>query len=753
MKTRQTEFEEKLKAMKDQFGEGWGLVDEWATQNRKFRPSPPYDDFPNEDVPIDKFPKASWQTDFDYVGHYIDEGRNLVQRMKNAIYTEYGHSSKKQDGSTIGKAAMIVRNAMFGVLHHDPDQPVNKNNEAIDPKTNATLPGVAHMSPEAWNALVKKILHAMMTAGNLFVVVAGDDAAAGHGNNFIQSSIMQFYYFLEPVFHELGVNLVARNMAQKDKSVIYQAMGGGDLYGEIDVLLYSSTYAGETDGTRDLLYRQAILSGERVPIILTDKPGNLKTESSNTAWIGNLQPGVGICGDRKDGICDFEKHNSVCWVPRTDIEPPTPQDKDISPGAYPGVYKHQFEARKLTMMFLHAIEDALDQWNDLSQDSFPLRDEYWHIDDMDTKVRDALRESDKISDCERMIPKSLWGLCRVELHGFTEWTPVVEPEARRMIKLLHGDMNVSHYKVDTYYWDVDLLPIEWKPDFDVHAIPLVTSVKAKDEDEFDIHLLYDRVKDKPDANGANTDGVRTRERRLLADTFFSTEQEAHHLPATTESSMATSETTGTSLPFGQQPHSRLRQLQKKTPKHLPVGKGWVVRNAVTGYCDGSAQSMCGRFNTSTCLMAGHNDYTNSGFMGDDVSGWLVLRIPAVKMGILLARFEILGPNVNKRTEGWTKVDNGATEGNDGGDRTRHRQLQEFTFEFAIDGQITTWDAERFDKEAIPIADDMKLHWLMKEMGETGDVGSDDGTNIELSIRITSKKPRSVGILLTHIYYA
>ena len=43
----------------------------------------------------------------------------------------------------------------------------------------------------SYGGLTQRLLHAMMTNGEFKVVLAGHSAAAGHGNNFNQSSIIQ----------------------------------------------------------------------------------------------------------------------------------------------------------------------------------------------------------------------------------------------------------------------------------------------------------------------------------------------------------------------------------------------------------------------------------------------------------------------------------------------------------------------------------------------------------------------------------
>ena len=91
----------------------------------------------------------------------------------------------------------------------------------------------------------------------------------------------------------------------------------------------------------DLFNKQAILKGERVPIIFTLFPNDIAKESGGKAWIGDNLPAKDIipkteseeqakalpwamryqdCTEDANGLCfgndQVEKYNSVCWVPR-----------------------------------------------------------------------------------------------------------------------------------------------------------------------------------------------------------------------------------------------------------------------------------------------------------------------------------------------------------------------------------------------------------------------------------------------------
>jgi hypothetical protein len=84
-------------------------------------------------------------------------------------------------------------------------------------------------------------LHAMMTNDKFTVVLGGHSAAAGHGNHFRQSYMMQFHQVMAPVFSRFGVKLVTRNLSQGGLGTIQNAMGMKSLYGDdIDLLLWDT---------------------------------------------------------------------------------------------------------------------------------------------------------------------------------------------------------------------------------------------------------------------------------------------------------------------------------------------------------------------------------------------------------------------------------------------------------------------------------------------------------------------------------
>ena len=78
----------------------------------------------------------------------------------------------------------------------------------------------------------RKLLHSMISNDEFYYVMGGHSAAAGHGNNFHQTYLMEFANIMEPVLHKLGVRLIARNLAMGGYGTLHFSLGAATLYGE-----------------------------------------------------------------------------------------------------------------------------------------------------------------------------------------------------------------------------------------------------------------------------------------------------------------------------------------------------------------------------------------------------------------------------------------------------------------------------------------------------------------------------------------
>lgn len=379
------------------------------------------------------FPKKSWQTDPKYLGEFLVQAKDLVHRVKEGIYTEYGwgilaeHSVKERDEK------VARRDRDFGVIT---EKFRIENGTAFEPRSNRRMDGIAYMNEPAWEALVRKILHAMMTSGDFFVVSAGP-ASSYLGNNFFQSSVMQFNYIMEPVLDKLGVRLISRNMGM-DTSVLNSAFGGADIYGEADIFMYQGEP--ESASIMDFLHRQTVLSGDRVPILLTPSAELISASTEDKVWVGNLQPGASFCSESRlengkfivpkiksckyvscspDAASRCDKHNSVCWVDRVDVSLEMAQQNQGVGWEHQGLPNYntqKLEGRKLAMLVLHALDEALGRWADHTTGGIlPLPSELWHVGDSYQEVREIVRTSDS-TECGQLLRKLDRSLCHMALH-------------------------------------------------------------------------------------------------------------------------------------------------------------------------------------------------------------------------------------------------------------------------------------------------------------------------------------------------
>ena len=163
--------------------------------------------YPNRDIPSNEFPASAWQTDGDYVNNFLDSAKQLIQIAKNAIYEEYGYDAPQN-------------NSGFDMFQlHIIDETNNKN------KSLRHMLGTGGWATKSsFENLKKRLLHAMFTNDKFTVVLAGGSDVLGYGNHFLQSYIMQFHTIMEPLLQNLGVQLITRNLGQKDMGTLHSLL-------------------------------------------------------------------------------------------------------------------------------------------------------------------------------------------------------------------------------------------------------------------------------------------------------------------------------------------------------------------------------------------------------------------------------------------------------------------------------------------------------------------------------------------------
>mmetsp|Transcript_23939 Transcript_23939/g.51692 ORF Transcript_23939/g.51692 Transcript_23939/m.51692 type:complete len:928 (+) Transcript_23939:79-2862(+) len=695
--TEQQEWKQKLQDIRDNYGY-WDFKDDYKEKNKgKDRPVVDWATVVGEkkklgEVDKDDFPKDAWQTDDEYVTNVLNQGKKLIKRVQDGIYEEYGWESADDQRNKGGI--------------HIPD--------ATTGGGSAVKGGVAWMYEKSFNALVKKLLNAMMTNDHFFVTLGGHSAAAGHGNNFHQGYMMEFQHIMEPVFDRLGMVLVSANLAQGGMGTLQAALAGTGIYGfERDFVLWDSSMTEKDGKAQDLFMRQALLSGQRVPILFDMGGGKASMEKIRNeagAHFGGVSGG-GLNPKFKNATTfNFaeNKYNAACWTDRVDIKP------DVQyPGFggqaswHPGNWVHQSTARKISLLFLHAMDEALTLWEKAaSSDGNPLDGKHWHLQSEEDTIRDTLKKANATNtECGKLfdfIPR----VCTSPMKGAAEWAPRHNPDHSSIRSLVKPAPN-------GYVPGVIDIQEQAYPGRDPH-IPTQRVFKG----EVDVAAIARSLAPR-----------NSKRRRSLSSTNSLGAYHGRYLDVDSVSDKAAAPGESKIIP----------------------GEGWTGKGHPAGFCDGTSNAICYREKSSHCLMSGHNDARGM-MQGDGLSGWLVLELKDVTEGIFMARMESYHPyNSNKRTEGWKAVNNGRDDGRRKLKAPPPPLLPTFLFEVAVNGVIqSSWNSTEYQAQCHYISYNNAIcvlwddeQWPLKNEKE----------DVEFAIRLGGDGSRADMMALTHVYYA
>ena len=623
----------------------WELVDDKAASRPK---DDMYDPYPNRDIPFDKFPAGAWQTDKDYLTKYFDQGLKLVDRALEAILEEYGHSKTHEPDKSFEERSAMFQLSMNG--------PANAHNGGWS-------------NEKSIKGLSRRVLHALVTNDSFHAVMGGHSAAAGHGNQFKQSYMMQLHKTVEPVFGMLGVSFKAQNFGRGGLGTLQSSMAMRDEYGDdLDFLVWDS---GMTEGRDsravDMFHRQSLLSGRKVPFLFGgDQNMMMNYHEKADADVGQyLDAMIGIpevtgeeqaetipyaaryikCNAEHNYLCGANKFHANCWVDRDDVTPPVKQSE--KPGSqvkwHPGNRWHQLIGRIMAFTILQATKTALTQWKDAPD--FKLADSDWHMtayyQNIQTKVL-AINDS----SCHQGFKEVSTRFCDLPVHGRTEFTPRNNPDVTSLISIMK--VNDEGYRP---YCDKE--PLYRGPD-------VFNEYTAVPEGETDVTAIV--------SLGRTLEGQR-------------------------------------------------RQLQETQEP----GRGWLQIGCFPGYCDGTYNAECARPKDSTCLLSGQSD-SRSMIIFDSFSGWGMFELSDFQHGLIGAHFQTWHfPGENTLTADWKTIDGkrrllrGNSTNNDynttadwrindgvpydAEEEERQRRLKpmpplycdEFALDFSIDGKVTTWN--------------------------------------------------------------
>jgi hypothetical protein len=261
---------------------------------------------------------------------------------------------------------------------------------------------------------------------------------------------------MKPIFERLGVKLITRNISFGGMGTVHSAMGSRDILGkEIDLILWDS---GMTENGNqphiDLFMRQALIAGNRVPIIWGAGNWDLlklfhETVDADVGEFGNGFAGIEAvrdeahaleipwaarfikCVDERAELCKDDRFAATCWIDREDGIKPEEGQKVRLDGQvrwHPGWRVHQLQGRVLAFAVLEGLEVAVNRWMEgtmskfddtdlfLSFNSFPLitilfhvsagqplDDDYWHVTDYYDNIRNKVKNLDpSVGECYRI---------------------------------------------------------------------------------------------------------------------------------------------------------------------------------------------------------------------------------------------------------------------------------------------------------------------------------------------------------------
>lgn len=485
----------------------------------------------------------------------------------------------------------------------------------------------------------------------------------------------------------------------------------------------------------DLFARQGILAGEKVPLLwvnqdfgrffradifkyLADECGadvaafgsglrgvpfmSSPDEAKDVAWAAQYLR----CDPSIKQSCREKEYMGKCWYDRDDVTPFTKQQAEPGGRAswHPGNRFHQLQGRVFTFIILAAMDKAIDLWSQAV--AYALEDTDWHMNSYYDSIRKKLLALDRNTSCheQEMYPARA---CDLPLRARSEFTPRLNPYATSIRGIVKGG-NLATQLVPNIYDPPDV----HNPNLDPGGVDVLNIAE----------------------NGGDFLPLMGRRRRT-------TERQLYESKDPIQGSSANSA--------------------------IKPGLGWELETiSAPGNCDGSYDSFCGRSNDTTCLLYGHNDF-RGGIKFDGLSGWLIMNLEKLRYGLIIVKIEDWHWEVVRPTQGWTCENNecgrSLAEGSADAVRSSDPALPEnsaramkdkvpdycadFKFEFAIDGKVTTWDKEEWQKRERKAQRVVQLWTLLDDPTFTL-----EAKDVELGIRMTGCQRTKI-FKLTHVYWA
>lgn len=716
------------------------------------------DKFPSCDFEGDEIDDTAWQADAVYVNHILNDADELVTRAMEAIFEEYGHPKPSTAEGLSARMKMFHWEKIdLSTAEGPPEQFKGKK-----PRGNG-----GWTTQRSHDGLVRRLLHAMMTTSTFTVVLAGHSAAAGHGNHFRQSYIMQFHKVMAPIFARLGIKLITRNISQGGMGTLQNSMASGSLYGEeIDLLLWDAgmTEKGSPNHI-DLFFRQGLIGGKRVPVIWSAggqfsilkklheecdadvgefgrgsfgiEPTTSEEQAETLPWAVQYMK----CSDDAKDVC--KKHPlycAKCWVDREDgIRPEEPQNEHFGGQVswHPGWRQHQLQGRVIAFSLLEALQQAVQLFSDGTMGGPPLADEEWHVNDYYNNIREKVKNTKMDPEVARCfqgegLPKRV---CTTPMRAVSQYTPranfnvtslasIVKPAADGYVPKNNKVALYEGRNAHNECFDI--------PEGQIDVLAIVAGRRRNLQQEVPLNFT------KPTTNVRRTTSVKRRTKtKATSETY---------VPARRLS----------------QPSPEQEQQQHRNLDEIKPGRGWELVGEPQGYCDGTYDAVCSRDTHHKCVLAGHHD-SRAAVVGNALSGWLVMSLPAVEAGIIMVKVHTWATE-NTITADWKTENNerrlnlGAVDHEDDYDDSdpNHRLLDKdpaedypdtFKFEYAINGAVTTLDKQQFIEKRKKVQRVVEIITLLDDENFTT-----EAKDVEIAVRLQGCG-RECTLGVSHVYWA
>jgi hypothetical protein len=186
---------------------------------------------------------------------------------------------------------------------------------------------------------------------------------------------------------------------------------------------------------------------------------------------------------------------------------------------------------------------------------------------------------------------------------------------------------------------------------------------------------------------------------------------------------------------------------------ITPGKGWNVWGEPPGLCDGTYNATCGRYTKSECAMYGHHDGRGA-VIGNEFSGWLVMTLKDLKEGVIILKLHTWHTEQdNRETKESTSDDQEQRRLGQPVDRMLTRSYDtpelpdEFVFEYAIDGAITTLTKDQFLNEKKQLQRVVETITILDDPNFTS-----ESKDVEISIRLRGSG-KAIFFGVSHVYWA